>query len=105
MPHGCSHSADGNIPIIIEETESVYVENLSYAHGIEYSHYESPGMQKTYFANALFEGLCTSRHVLTAIFCPHTSACISESASFHIFCSPIPVLSNGTSFVQLRGGG
>ena len=26
-------------------------------------------------------------------------------SSFRILCSPIPVLSNGTGFVQLRGGG
>ena len=84
--------------------------SLSCAHGIEYSGYESPGMQKTYFANAPFERLCTSRHVLTAIFSPHTSACISESAfgSHPVFAYSVALFQCfrmvRTSFVQLKGG-
>ena len=141
-----SRSADGNIRIILEETESVYAgkfqrlingtvassvfarlsttksaaartwfasgfiglylcyshptsqdgfASLSYAHGIEYSDHESPGKQITYFANAPFGRLCTSRHVLTAIFSPHTSACISETA-----CGSHPVFAYSVALFQ-----
>ena len=42
---------------------------------------------------------------VTAIFSPHSSGgpYFVYTLSFCIFCSPIPVLSNGTCFVQLRG--
>ena len=53
-------------------------------------------------------GRHNSYHAVVAMFTLHTHALsrtlpIRYISSFHIFCGPIPVLSNGTGLVLLSG--